>query len=213
MSLGYLVTSATVLKFRRAEAESRARPYKMPMGNIVALVATLGSTALILAALRDPWVSSGGKLPARMDADGGVGRWWDSSSTHKTSRKPNDEIPVLMLLVSREPVVPKKDAASYLEHAKRLHRECRWSTPTTTFPEMIHEAVKGDLSKMDPDGTLKIDTDIPRLKAGLVGGPVLRGVCPSDIHRTGRRAGLRSRRSTSSSALPALSLAAVGHDR
>ena len=62
MSLGYLVTSATVLKFRRAEPD-RARPYKMPMGNVVALVATLGSTALILAALRDPWVSSGGKVP------------------------------------------------------------------------------------------------------------------------------------------------------
>lgn len=62
MSLGYLVTSATVLKLRRAEP-ARDRPYLIPFGTLVALAATLGSAGLILAALRDPWVSSGGKVP------------------------------------------------------------------------------------------------------------------------------------------------------
>ena len=62
MSLGYLVTSATVLKFRRIEPD-RPRPYKIPLGTLVALVATLASTLLILAALRDPWVTAAGKVP------------------------------------------------------------------------------------------------------------------------------------------------------
>lgn len=62
MSLGYLVTSATVLKLRRAEP-ARARPYRIPLGNLVAWIATLGSTGLILAALRDPWTTSGGRVP------------------------------------------------------------------------------------------------------------------------------------------------------
>jgi len=62
MSLGYLVTSATILKFRRTEPD-RPRPYKIPLGTLVALVATLASTLLILAALRDPWTTSGGKVP------------------------------------------------------------------------------------------------------------------------------------------------------
>ena len=84
----------------------------------------------------------------------------------------------LMLLVPGS-LLAQKDAASYLEHAKRLHREVPMIDTHNDLPEMIHEAVKGDLSKMDPDGTLKIDTDIPRLKAGLVGGQFFAAYVPA----------------------------------
>jgi membrane dipeptidase len=38
------------------------------------------------------------------------------------------------------------------------------------LPEMIQGGAGGDLEKIDPDKTLSIDTDIPRLEQGLVGG-------------------------------------------
>lgn len=62
MSFGYLVTSAAVLKFRRTEP-ARDRPYRIRFGMPVAVAAVLGSAGLIVAALRDPWVAAGGRVP------------------------------------------------------------------------------------------------------------------------------------------------------
>jgi membrane dipeptidase len=62
------------------------------------------------------------------------------------------------------------DTAALLAHARRLHREVPMIDTHNDLPEMIHGTAHGDLSAMDPDKTLSIDTDIPRLKKGLVGG-------------------------------------------
>jgi len=62
MSVGYWITSATVWKLR-GTAPERARPYRIPMGGVVSLVATIGSAGLIIAALYDPYASAGHRFP------------------------------------------------------------------------------------------------------------------------------------------------------
>ena len=79
----------------------------------------------------------------------------------------------------------QRDSAALLERAKRLHREVPMIDTHNDLPEMIHERTKGDLSKMDPDGRLTIDTDIPRLKAGLVGGQFFAAYVPASYKDKG----------------------------
>ena len=83
----------------------------------------------------------------------------------------------LMLIPAALPA--QRDSAALLERARRLHREVPMIDTHNDLPEMIHERVKGDFSKMDPDGKLDIDTDIPRLKAGLVGGQFFAAYVPA----------------------------------
>jgi len=77
------------------------------------------------------------------------------------------------------------DTASLLEHARRLHREVPMIDTHNDLPEMIHGGAGGDLEKMDPDKTLSIDTDIPRLKQGLVGGQFFAAYVPSSFIEKG----------------------------
>ena len=80
------------------------------------------------------------------------------------------------------------DTASLLEHARRLHREVPMIDTHNDLPEMIHGGAAGNLDKMDPDKTLPIDTDIPRLKQGLVGGQFFAAYVPSSyIEKGGAR--------------------------
>jgi len=62
MSIGYLITSAMVWKLRRTQPD-RERPYRIPMGGLVSLVAAVASALLILAALYDPYASAGKRIP------------------------------------------------------------------------------------------------------------------------------------------------------
>jgi amino acid transporter len=62
MSTGYLITSAMVHKLRRT-APGRERPYRIPGGAVVSLIAALSSALLILAALYDPYAAAGGRIP------------------------------------------------------------------------------------------------------------------------------------------------------
>ncbi len=65
----------------------------------------------------------------------------------------------------------QKDLASFLPRARQLMKEAPFIDSHNDLPEMLAMKAHGDFSRMDPDGPLKdIDTDIPRLKAGGVGG-------------------------------------------
>jgi membrane dipeptidase len=77
------------------------------------------------------------------------------------------------------------DTASLLAHARRLHREVPMIDTHNDLPEMIHGGARGDFAKMDPDKTLPIDTDIPRLKQGLVGGQFFAAYVPSSFIEKG----------------------------
>jgi len=83
----------------------------------------------------------------------------------------------------RRPVAA--DTAALLEHARRLHREVPMIDTHNDLPEMIHSDAGGNLEKMDPDKTLSIDTDIPRLKQGLVGGQFFAAYVPSSFIEKG----------------------------
>ena len=85
----------------------------------------------------------------------------------------------LLSLIFAAPLHAQRDSAALLAHARRLHREVPMIDTHNDLPEMIHENAQGDLSKMDPDKTLQIDTDIPRLKAGLVGGQFFAAYVPA----------------------------------
>ena len=77
------------------------------------------------------------------------------------------------------------DTASLLAHARRLHREVPMIDTHNDLPEMIHSRAHGDLDAMDPDKALPIDTDIPRLKKGLVGGQFFAAYVPSSFIEKG----------------------------
>jgi membrane dipeptidase len=77
------------------------------------------------------------------------------------------------------------DTASLLAHARRLHREVPMVDTHNDLPEMIHSGAHGDLDAMDPDKTLPIDTDIPRLKKGLVGAQFFAAYVPSSFIEKG----------------------------
>ncbi|HVH66672.1 MAG TPA: dipeptidase [Gemmatimonadales bacterium] len=71
------------------------------------------------------------------------------------------------------------DSATLLARARALQREVPLIDGHNDLPEMIHGRSHGDLDKMNPDGPLDLDTDIPRLKQGLVGGQFFAAWVPS----------------------------------
>jgi len=77
------------------------------------------------------------------------------------------------------------DTASLLAHARRLHREVPMIDTHNDLPEMIHSGAHGDLDAMDPDKTLPLGTDIPRLKKGLVGAQFFAAYVPSSFIEKG----------------------------
>jgi membrane dipeptidase len=94
----------------------------------------------------------------------------------------------VLLSIALPPAVAAQrpaDSLALLARARRLQRETPMIDTHNDLPEMIHGRVHGDLSKMDPDHHLDIDTDIPRLKQGLVGGQFFAAYVPSSYTDAG----------------------------
>ncbi len=71
---------------------------------------------------------------------------------------------------------------SYLARARALHRATPMIDTHNDLPEMLRERAFNDLARMDPDRPLQhIDTDIPRLKLGLVGGQFWSAYVPASF--------------------------------
>ncbi len=60
--LAYLFTSLGVVKLRQTEP-GRARPYRIPAGVVVSLLAAAGSVFLMLSSIRQQWLDAKGGLP------------------------------------------------------------------------------------------------------------------------------------------------------
>jgi membrane dipeptidase len=91
---------------------------------------------------------------------------------------------VLMLGVCH--VAGAQSADSYLARAMALHRAAPMIDTHNDLPEMLRERVFNDLTQMDPDRPLQnIDTDIPRLKQGLVGGQFWSAYVPASFANKG----------------------------
>ncbi len=95
-------------------------------------------------------------------------------------------IRVLVTLLALACVAPtsanaqKADTTALLARARRLHREMPMVDTHNDLPEMVRGRAGNDLDKMNPDLPLdSIDTDVPRLKKGLVGAQFWAAYVPS----------------------------------
>jgi amino acid transporter len=61
-ALGYLATCLGVLRFRQREP-NRERPYKIPMGSLVAVLGAAASVFLLLSSIRQQWYDAKGGFP------------------------------------------------------------------------------------------------------------------------------------------------------
>jgi membrane dipeptidase len=87
---------------------------------------------------------------------------------------------ILVLSVCRAAAAQSDDL--YLARAKALHRAVPMIDTHNDLPEMLRERVSNDLARMDPDRPLEnIDTDIPRMKQGLVGGQFWSAYVPASF--------------------------------
>ena len=74
----------------------------------------------------------------------------------------------------------QKELASFLPQARRLMKEAPFIDSHNDLPEMLEARSHGDFSKEDPDKPIKrLDTDLPRLKAGQVGAEFWAAFVPS----------------------------------
>ena len=70
----------------------------------------------------------------------------------------------------------------YLARAMALHRAAPMIDTHNDLPEMLRERALNDFAKMDPDRPLQnIDTDLPRMKQGLVGGQFWSAYVPASF--------------------------------
>ena len=71
---------------------------------------------------------------------------------------------------------------AYLDRAKALHRAVPMIDTHNDLAEMIRERAHNDLALMNPDRPLEnIDTDLPRMKEGLVGGQFWSAYVPASF--------------------------------
>ena len=74
----------------------------------------------------------------------------------------------------------QKELASFLPQARRLMKEAPFIDSHNDLPEMLEARSHGDFSKEDPEQPIKrLDTDLPRLKAGQVGAEFWAAFVPS----------------------------------
>jgi membrane dipeptidase len=70
----------------------------------------------------------------------------------------------------------------YLARARALHRAVPMIDTHNDLPEMLRGRANNDFARMDPDRHLEnIDTDLPRLKQGLVGGQFWAAYVPASF--------------------------------
>jgi membrane dipeptidase len=75
-----------------------------------------------------------------------------------------------------------QSADPYLARAIALHRAVPMIDTHNDLPEMLRERAFNDLGRMDPDSRLEhIDTDIPRMKQGMVGGQFWSAYVPASF--------------------------------
>jgi membrane dipeptidase len=80
------------------------------------------------------------------------------------------------------PSVAAQPSDAYLSRAQALHRAIPMIDTHNDLPEMLRDRASNDLERMDPDRLLEhIDTDLPRMKQGLVGGQFWSAYVPASF--------------------------------
>ncbi len=90
-----------------------------------------------------------------------------------------------MVTIATAPVQAQTDA-SLLARARALHRAVPVVDTHNDLPEMLRQRANNDLAKMDPEQPLEnIDTDLPRLKQGGIGGQFWAAYVPASYVEKG----------------------------
>lgn len=93
---------------------------------------------------------------------------------------------IALVAVSATQLCAQADSARLLARAKAIHRTVPMIDTHNDLPGAIRDGANNDLSRMNPDGPLpKIDTDIPRLKLGMVGGQFWSAYVPASLVKGG----------------------------
>ena len=93
---------------------------------------------------------------------------------------------IALVAVSATQLCAQADSARLLARAKAIHRSVPMIDTHNDLPGAIRDGANNDLSRMNPDGPLpKIDTDIPRLKQGMVGGQFWSAYVPASLVKGG----------------------------
>ena len=83
-----------------------------------------------------------------------------------------------------QPASPSGDR--YLNRARLLHRAVPMIDSHNDLPEMLRQRANNDLARMNPERSLdNIDTDLPRMKKGLVGGQFWAAYVPASFVNQG----------------------------
>ena len=83
-------------------------------------------------------------------------------------------------------LVAQTDTTRLLARARSIHRAVPMIDTHNDLPGAIRDGANNDLSRMNPDGPLpKIDTDIPRMKQGMVGGQFWSAYVPASLVKGG----------------------------
>ena len=88
----------------------------------------------------------------------------------------------VLLLVGMWQPASAQSVDRFLARAKALHRAIPMIDTHNDLPEMLRERAHNDLAKMNPEQRLEnIDTDLPRMKEGLVGGQFWAAYVPASF--------------------------------
>jgi membrane dipeptidase len=80
----------------------------------------------------------------------------------------------------------QSDTARLLTRARAIHRAVPMIDTHNDLPGAIRDGARNDLSKMNPEQPLpNIDTDIPRMKRGMVGGQFWSAYVPASLVKGG----------------------------
>lgn len=98
--------------------------------------------------------------------------------------RPTTAIPLLAAgaLALTAPLHAQADSARLLARARAIHRATPMVDTHNDLPSAIHDRAHDDIAALDPDTPLaNIDTDLPRLQAGLVGAQFWSAYVPASL--------------------------------
>jgi membrane dipeptidase len=92
-------------------------------------------------------------------------------------------LPVLLTLaLVSVPLAAQSDSSALLRRARALHRATPMIDTHNDLPSAIRDKTMYDLTRMNPESALpNIDTDLPRMRQGMVGGQFWSAYVPASL--------------------------------
>ncbi len=95
-------------------------------------------------------------------------------------------VTLTLLVVASSTLVAQGDSTRLLARARAIHRAVPMIDTHNDLPGVLRDVAGDDLAKMNPEQPQpKIDTDFPRMKAGMVGGQFWSAYVPASFVKSG----------------------------